>query len=325
MSRVLLADIGGTYARFAVANGRDVGEIWATEVSGHHDVVDALAAFSRAGTPLQGVEGALIAAAGPVEGGRCKLTNAAWTIDEDAIGSAFHFGWTRIVNDLEAIAAGLPDLVPAQLREIGGGSTVPGAPMAIIAPGTGLGVGCLLRGPAGRSVLASEGGHASLASTNADHDRIAAFLRRKHNHVSAERVLSGGGLSDLHQAFASFENESALRLPPSEVTARAFDGSSSACRAAIDAFCELLGAFAGDVALTFGARGGVFIGGGIAPRFADHLASSGFRTYFEAKGRLHPYVKRIRTNLILHPNPAFIGLLNLVPEMSNRARRPAPR
>ena len=321
MSRVLVADIGGSYARFAVASGRTVGEIWATEVSAHRDIVDAIAAFSRAGASLQGVEGALIAAAGPVEGGRCKLTNAAWTIDEDTIGAAFHFGWARIVNDLEAIAAGLPDLAPAHLREIGTGSAVPGAPMAIVAPGTGLGVGCLLLGSGGRSVLASEGGHASLASTTVEHDRITGFLRRKHDHVSAERVLSGGGLSDLHQAFASFENESALRLPPSEVTARAFDGSSPACRAAIDAFCELLGAFAGDVALTFGARGGVFIGGGIVPRFADHLGRSDFRTHFEAKGRMHAYVQRIRTNLILHPNPAFVGLLNLVPAASNRARR----
>lgn len=314
VKRTLLADIGGTYARFAVASGRDVGQIWATEVSAHRDIVDAIAAFARAGTPLQGVQGALIAAAGPVEGGRCKLTNAVWTIDEEAIAVAFHLGWTRIVNDLEAIAAGLPDLAPGHLREIGHGTAVPGAPMAIVAPGTGLGVGCLHRGPAGRSVLASEGGHASLACTNIDHDRIAAFLRRKYDHVSAERVLSGGGLSDLHQAFATFDNESALRLPPSEVTARAFDGSSPACRAAIDTFCELLGAFAGDVALTFGARGGVFIGGGIAPRFADLLARSNFRAHFEAKGRMHEYVKRIRTNLILHPNPAFIGLLNLVPE-----------
>ncbi len=313
MKRILLADIGGTYARFAVTCGRDVGQIWTTEVNAHHDIGDAITAFARAGGPLQGVEGALIAAAGPVEGGRCKLTNAVWTIDEESIAAAFHLGWARIVNDLEAVAAGLPDLDPKHLREIGGGTAMPGAPMAIVAPGTGLGVGCLLRGPAGRSVLASEGGHVSLACTTIDQDRIAAFLRRKYDHVSAERVLSGGGLSDLHQAFAAFETESPLRLPPSEVTASAFDGSSPACRAAIDTFCEFLGAFAGDVALTFGAWGGVFIGGGIAPRFADHLARSDFRTHFESKGRMHAYVKRIKTNLIIHPNPAFFGLLNLVP------------
>ena len=136
MRRTLLADIGGTYARFAVASGRNVGEIWATEVSAHHDIVDAIAAFARAGTPLQGVEGALIAAAGPVEGGRCKLTNAVWALDEESIASALHLRWTRIVNDLEAIAAGLPDLAPEHLREIGRGTAVPGAPMAIVAPGT---------------------------------------------------------------------------------------------------------------------------------------------------------------------------------------------
>lgn len=227
-------------------------------------------------------------------------------------------------NDLEAVAAGLPDLKPAHLREIGGGVAVPGAPMAIVSPGTGLGVGCLLSGPGGRCVLPSEGGHVSFASAGLEQDRIAAFLRRKYDHVSVERVLSGGGLSDLPQAIASLHGESAFRLSPSDVTARAFDGSSMACQEAVGMFCELLGAFAGDVALTFGARGGVFIGGGIAPRFVDHIAGSGFRTLFESKGRMHPYLKRIKTSIILHPNPAFIGLLSFLSHADKYQQRLRP-
>lgn len=312
MSRVLLADIGGTYARFAVAIDGTFGDIWSTEVNAHRDVVEAIAAFSRSRTERLRVDGALIAAAGPIEGGRCKLTNAAWTIDEDLVAREQGFGWARVVNDLEAVAAGLPDLRSTHLREIGDGVAVPGAPMAIVSPGTGLGVGCLFSGPGGRCVLPSEGGHVTLAGASLDHDRIVAFLRRKYDHVSVERILSGGGLSDLHQAIASSRDENSDRLPPKDVTARAFDGSSPACREAVDVFCEQLGAFAGDVALIFGARGGVFIGGGIVPRFVDHVARSGFRARFEAKGRMHPYLEHIKTSIIVHPNPAFIGLLSIL-------------
>lgn len=316
MTRVLLGDVGGTYARFAIASGQRVSPIWATEVGAHHDVVEALRSFAKAGNSLEDLDGALIAAAGPVEGGRCTLTNASWVIDEKELGKAFGFRWIKVVNDLEAVAAGLPYLARAQLRSVGGGSALPGTPMAIISPGTGLGVGCLVHGPAGATVVASEGGHATMAGLGAEHDRLIAFLRRKYDHVSAERILSGPGLSDLHQYFAIGCNESDLRIPPSEVTARAFDNSSSACRSAIDMFCELLGAFAGDVALLLGARGGVFIGGGIVPRFADRLAKSRFRRSFESKGRMRQYLERIETNLVLHPSPAFVGLQRLVPAAS---------
>jgi glucokinase len=312
MSRFLLADIGGTYARFALANERRIGTTWSTEVGSHASAIDALRDFlatDHGGAPI---DGALLAAAGPVEGGRCRLINAAWILDEEEIGRALSLPWVRIVNDLEAIAAGLPDLDPAHSRRIGpAGNAIPGAPMAIVAPGTGLGMACVIIGPAGRSVVTSEGGHAGLASMGNRDDDVIAILRRRFGRVSAERVLSGAGLVNLHQAMAELEGNALSRLTPSEVTAAALDGSSPTCRAAMDAFCAFLGAVAGDVALTFGARGGVYIGGGIAPRFTDHLARSDFRAQFDAKGRLRSYVERIPTWIILHPTPAFIGLMSL--------------
>lgn len=322
MSRVLLADIGGTYARFAITSGDGVGDIWSTEVDAHLDLSAAIAAFRRSRPEELRIDGALIAAAGAVQGGRCRLTNAAWTIDEAVIASAHGFGWVKVVNDLEAVAAGLPDLKPRHLREIGDGTPIPGAPMAIVSPGTGLGVGCLFRGPAGRCVLPSEGGHVTLAAASPDDEKIVAYLRQKYGHVSVERVLSGRGLSDLHQAIALREGQDAFRLLPRDVTARAFDGSSSVCREVVDTFCGVLGDFVGDVALMFGAQGGVFIGGGIVPRFVEHLAHSSFRARFEAKGRMAPYLKRIRTSVVVHPNPAFVGLTGLLSQLDRGPHAP---
>lgn len=311
MSRILLADIGGTYARFALAGHGAVGPTWSTEVGANESAIEALRRFLALGHGSEPVSGALLAAAGPVEGGRCKLTNAAWILDEEQIARALQLPWVRIVNDLEAVAAGLPDIDPGRTRLIGQDRALPGAPSLVIAPGTGLGMACVIVGPAGRCVVTSEGGHAALAATSEREDRLFAILRKRFGRVSAERVLSGPGLVNLHQAIAELDGGASVRLTPSQVTEAAFDGSSPLCRETIDAFCGILGAFAGDVALNFGARGGVYIGGGIVPRFVDHLAGSAFRDRFVSKGRMQPYLERIPTRIILHPNPAFIGLMSL--------------
>ena len=177
---------------------------------------------------------------------------------------------------------------------------------------------CLVSGPAGLTVVTSEGGHASLAGIDEATDRIIAILRRHHEHVSAEHVLSGPGLVRLYRAYATLDGREAAPIEPAQVTAQAFDGSSKWAHAAVDTFCALLGAVAGDCALTFGAQGGVFIGGGIVPRFVDHFARSRFRAAFEAKGRLAPYLARIPTMVIVHPNPAVFGLMKLVTEILRR-------
>jgi glucokinase len=325
MNRLLLADIGGTYARFALTREGVIGPTWATEVRSRNNVVDAIRDFLAVDGDGSHIDGALLAVAGPVEGGRSRLTNADWTVDEEEICRAFKLPWVRVVNDLEAAAAGLPDLSQSQTRPVGPDcAALVGAPMAIIAPGTGLGVACLLDGPAGRRVIPSEGGHSTLAASDPSQERMIGFLRDRYKHVSAERVLSGAGLSNLHMALASIEGTGVIHQTPAQVTTAAFDGSSPLCRATVDAFCSFLGAVAGDIALTFGARGGVFIGGGIVPRFIDHLAHSTFRAQFENKGRMKPYLARIPTRVITHPNPAFLGLMSLVKSMRNRLpTRPA--
>jgi glucokinase len=320
MTRLLLADIGGTYASFAIARDGVVGPTVTVEVAAHSTAIDAIRDVLAREPGRVPLDGAVLSAAGTVQGGRCTLTNAAWILDEVEIARALGWPWVRLVNDLEAVAAGLPHLPRSQTRAIGHAACValPGAPQLLLSPGTGLGMACLVSGPAGRSVVTSEGGHASLAGIDAETDRIIAVLRRTHEHVSAEHVLSGGGLVRLYQAIALLDGTAVAPIMPAEVTARAFDGSCKWSRAAVDTFCALLGAIAGDCALTFGAQGGVFIGGGIVPRFIDHVARSRFRPCFEAKGRLKPYLARIPTAVIVHPNPAVFGLMNLANETLRR-------
>ena len=320
MTRLLLADIGGTYASFAMARDGVVGPTVTVEVTAHHTAIDAIRDVLARTPERASLDGAMLSAAGTVQGGRCTLTNAAWILDETEIARAFGWPWVRLVNDLEAVAAGLPHLPRSQTRAIGHDTSrpLPGAPQLLFCPGTRLGMACLVSGPAGRSVVTSEGGHASLAGIDAETDRIIAVLRCTHEHVSAEHVLSGPGLVRLYQAIALLDGTEVAPIEPAQVTARAFDGSCKWSRAAVDTFCALLGAVAGDCALTFGAQGGVFIGGGIVPRFIDHFTRSRFRAAFEAKGRLTPYLARIPTAVIVHPNPAVFGLMNLANEILRR-------
>ena len=327
MTRLLLADIGGTYASFALASDDTVGPTVTVEVEAYHTAVEAIGDVLAREPQQAPLDGALLSAAGPVQGGRIALTNAAWILDEEEIARALRLPWVRLVNDLEAVASGLAHLPRSQTRTIGAGADagLPGAPQLLLSPGTGLGMACLVSGPGGLSVVTSEGGHASLAGIDAETDQIIAILRRHHEHVSAEHVLSGPGLVRLYQAIALLDGTAVPPILPADVTARAFDGSCKWSRRAVDVFCALLGAVAGDIPLTFEARGGVFIGGGIVPRFVDHLAHSRFREQFEAKGRLKPYLARIPTRVILHPNPAVFGLMNMVNKTFRPPRRSAVR
>lgn len=323
MNRLLLADIGGTFARFAAANGAGIGTVWTTSVSSQFNVLEAIEAFLKATGVGRRFDGALIAAAGPVEGGRCQLTNSSWVIDEAEIGLRFGIPWIRLVNDLEALAAGLPGLAQRHVRSVGPGASIPGAPMAVVAPGTGLGLACVTGGPAGRCVVAGEGGHATLSAIDEESERVISFLRHRFGHASAERALSGNGLVNIHDAIVAWDGARPETRTPSDITKSALDGSSPTCLRAVEMFCALLGVFAGNAALTFGARGGLFIGGGIVPRFGDHFVRSRFRQTFVAKGRMEGYLEHVPTRLILHPNPTFLGLLHIAESVRGLGRQMA--
>lgn len=308
MSNCLLADIGGTRARFALLAGSTIGPVESMATGEYASAIDAIKHFLNRQHKSEEVDSAVIAGAGPVEGGRCILTNARWILETDELKRTFPWRSVNIVNDVEALAWAIPRLTSSDVEGVGRGSEVAAEPVAVIAPGTGLGMACFIPGGDGARVLASEGGHATLAATDAREAAIIDALHRRYGHVSAERVLSGRGLVDLHGVLADLDGDGEQLHTAEQITRAAIYGDSSqACRA-LDAFCSFLGSVAGNAALMFGARGGVVIAGGIVPRIVDYLPRTAFRDRFESKGRLARYLEGISTSVIVRPDPAFLGL-----------------
>ena len=312
MRRVLLADIGGTYARFAVWKDDELGPVRSLDVRAHATMADAFRFFLAGLDDGAPIDAAILAVAGPVESGRCALTNSSWVADASGLQDEFAIPSVRIVNDQEAAAWGLSQFTPSDTRLIGPDTPTIGAPMALLSPGTGLGMACLIPGTPATVVIASEGGHATLAAATAREEALIGVLRRQFGHVSAERILSGNGLVNLYRAVATIDGVDIVSRAAAEITRAALDGTCTTCRTTLDTFCGFLGGVAGDLALLFGARGGVFIGGGIAPRIVEYLCRTDFRERFEAKGRLRRYLAGIPVRIILRPDPAFLGLATLV-------------
>lgn len=308
---ILLGDIGATNARFSLLSNGNLNAVSSFEVAKFGQFTDVLAIFIKEHCRQARIHQALLAIAGPIKGERVALTNSSWVIDTRELQNRFSLR-IRIVNDFEAVALSLPSLACTDLAEIGGGRSEAGAPMAVLGPGSGLGVACLVDHSGRSLVVASEGGHATLATTCEQEDRIADYLRKRFGHVSAERVISGSGLENIYMALAALEE---LEIPPrnaAEITENALSGECQLARRSLHAFCGFLGSFAGNVALTFGARGGVYIAGGISPRILDFLIRSEFRKRFEAKGRFRGYLEAIPSYVITHPAAALIGLKSLV-------------
>ena len=309
--KVLLADIGGTNARFAVLAGGTVGMITHMAVRDYGSFREALGVY-LGGLPEVGeIRGAILAAAGVVQNDRCALTNSSWVIDAGELRAAHGFSTVRLINDFEAVAWALPVLSRDQLFQIGGGQPVAAAPLAALGPGTGLGMALSIPHATGHLVLSSEGGHSTMAGNSAREDAVIAHLRQRFGHVSAETVLSGHGLENLHEALATLDNLTLPRRAAAEITRAGIEGTCPTSRATVDMFCAMLGTVAGNLALTLGARGGIFIGGGILRHMPDYLFRSPFRARFEDKGRLGKYLEPIPAYLILDEDAAFAGLRSL--------------
>jgi glucokinase len=306
---VLLGDIGATNARFALASKDVLGQVRTFEVAKYPQFEDALTLFlDEVGLP---VKDAAIAVAGPVVQRHAKLTNQAWTIDAGELKASFGLE-ARIINDFRAVALSLPLLKSGDLVAIGGGKVEEGMPKAVLGPGTGLGVACLANSSADPVVVTSEGGHATLAGTCDREDRIIQYLRDKFGHASAERAISGSGLENLYQAIAAIDGLTVGTQSAAEITNAALAGNCKIAHEALRTFCAFLGSFAGSLALTFGAKGGVYIAGGISPRILKFLRESEFRGRFEAKGRFRSYLEPIPLYVIVHPAAAFVGLQSLL-------------
>ncbi len=312
----LVGDIGGTRTRFGLV-GRDgtLERVEVGECRDHAGLAEALDAyFEGAGRGVR-PRRAAISVACPVTGDRVRLTNHPWSFSIEGIRRRFGFETLAVVNDFGAVARGVPHLGDADRMRIGGGRPAAGAAIAVLGPGTGLGVSGLVPAGGGWAVIEGEGGHATMAATGRREADVLAEVARELGHVSAERVLSGPGLVNLHAALRRLDGEPPGPDPaPHEIVAEGVHRRSSRCGEVLDLAAELLGTFAADLALTIGARGGVYVGGGIVPRHPGWLAESGFRRRFEAKGRFSEYLAAIPTYLILHEHPAFLGLASLVRE-----------
>lgn len=296
----LLADIGGTHARFALlAPGVDTPAPATTCLLDRFGDLAEVVETWLATQPGPRPDTAVLAVAGPVAGDRAVLTNRGWVVDGPVLARRLGLGSVALVNDFAALARALPLLGPAELLRLGDPEAgVAGAPISVLGPGTGLGVAALLP-PA--TVLATEGGHATLAAEDAREAEVVATLRsRLGGHVSAERgALSGQGIEALHAALGG---DPARRAP--EILREGVAGTDPLCRAAMGMFAAMLGSFAGNVALLHGARGGVFLAGGICPRMPEFLVASAFRTRFEAKGRFREWLAAVPTWLIRDPEAA---------------------
>lgn len=310
--RRLIGDIGGTNARFAIAQGGKYAHLKQVEVDRYPSLHDALADYLKAlpegeRSDLAGV----LDIAGPVRGDRIALTNQSWSFSIAELKDSLNLASLTVVNDFAATARAIPHLTPQQTFAIGPVIANPRGNIGIVGPGTGLGMSSLIPCGGDWTLVAGEGGHATLAASTEEEFAVIQMLRKRWSHVSAERVLSGAGLVNLYEALCGIGGYEPLMLTPADVTRRAMDKSDKNCVRAFGHFCEFLGSVAGDLALTIGAFGGVYIAGGILPRFKDAFAVSNFRARFESKGRFSKMLAGMPTWLILDENPGLIGLANM--------------
>lgn len=305
----LLADIGGTNARFALQSGDTAPEaIRVLATTDFSDLASAARAYLSMANPSEAPRHAAFAVAAPIAGERIDLTNSTWSFSTPDLKDALGLDALHVVNDFVAVALSVMKLGPDDARKIGGGNAFPATPIAVLGPGTGLGVSGLVPTESGWMPLATEGGHVTLPATNDREDAVIARLRETFGHVSAERAISGPGLVNLYTALADLGGSKAEQLTPEEVTRRAVHNLCPICAEAWTLFCSMLGTVAGNLALSAGARGGVFIAGGIVPGVADAFASSRFRDRFDDKGRFRPYMEAIPTYVITRERPALLGL-----------------
>ncbi|PZT90517.1 MAG: glucokinase [Citromicrobium sp.] len=310
---LVAVDIGGTHARFAIATVADDGSIALGEPETLH--TEDHASFQTAWQDFRERQGGTLpprvamAIAGPVGGDVIKFTNNPWIIRPALMQSKLNVDTYTIVNDFEAVAHAVARAPEDQLLHLTG----PDQPLtedgtiSILGPGTGLGVAHLWRSGETYRVQATEGGHIDFAPLDSIEDAILARLRKRHNRVSVERVVSGPAIVDIYQTLAAMENRKTRDEDDVAIWTRGMEDEESLAAAAVDRFCLSLGSVAGDIALAQGGFGGVVIAGGLGYRLRNHLPQSGFAERFRAKGRFEGLMGSIPVKLITHPQPGLFG------------------
>jgi glucokinase len=312
----LVADLGGTNVRFALAaadgQGRPVLGSMLEFTVGQFGSLAHAAEHYLAQMDAPRPRRSVIAVASAVTGDQIKLTNNAWSFSIAELRRQLGLEAIEVVNDFAAIAMAIPHLAPADLEAIGL-AAVPtsGSKLerrcAVMGPGTGLGV-CGLTLQQGRAVvIESEGGHVAFAPGNDYEIAILQYMLKRHARVSIERLVSGPGLQNLYAAVCAIEGAAAQLHTPEAITAGAKLGAETACRRAVELFCSILGSFAGDVALMYGAWDGIYLGGGMTTTLLPWICSGEFRLRFENKGRYSALMRKIPTFAIIHAQPGLLG------------------
>lgn len=305
---VLIADIGGTNARFGLVErpGEPHRELGTSPTGAHADPITAIREVALAGlecTPRT----AILAIAAPIEGDLVRFTNSPWVIEPKRLVAELGFTDVVVVNDFEAQGLALPSLGGDDVVAIGGGTVHADATKLVVGPGTGLGVGVLVHSRGVWIPVPGEGGHVTFAPRGARERAIVGLLAQDLGRVSAEHMLNGAGLVRIHRAIRLIDGGPVEALGPAAVTAAALDGEPTAVEV-MEIFAAALGRFAGDMALVCLPHGGVHIAGGIPPRVLPFLTDGRFRTAFEDKAPHRATVAGLATRVIVHPVPAFLGL-----------------
>ena len=318
----LLADIGGTNARFALETGPGQFAAPLTLACADYPRFQD-AAHAYLASCGEAVAHAVIAIANPVDGDAIRMTNHHWAFSIEAARAELQLATLLVVNDFTALAMALPSLGAAELMQVGGGAARAGGAIGLVGAGTGLGVSGLVALDGRWAALHSEGGHVAFSPAD---EREVAVLRygwQRYEHVSAERFVSGPGIALIREAIAASRGEAVdPDLTPADIAARALTGADPLCREAIDCFCGMLGTVAANLAVTLGAHGGIYIGGGVVPRLGAYFLASPFRARFENKGRFSAFTTRIPTWVITAEQPALAGASNIL--AAHLARQEAP-
>ena len=304
----LIGDIGATNSRLALLD--ETGQIQAPETFANAEFEDLETLLTHYLDRRRGSDRpsrAALAVAAPILSDHVEMTNLQWSFSQIGLQVALKLRRLHILNDFEALAWGLMTVGDEMRVRIGGGQAAKRAAIGVLGPGSGLGVGGLLPCQDGWTAISGEGGHVTLAASSREEVEIIEQIQEQYSHCSAERVLSGPGLVNLYHALSAQVGRGIAQIEPDDVTALALKREPLAERA-LGMFFAFLGTVASDLAVTLGARGGVYIAGGIVPRVVEQIKASGFRERFEAKGRYRSYVRAIPTFVLTEPTPAFRGL-----------------
>ncbi|MEW7849779.1 glucokinase [Massilia aurea] len=310
----LLADIGATHARLGLETAPGVlGQVAVLLCDDFDGIVPLLHAYLEQ-HPGGRIHHAAFALANPISGDLIRMTNREWQFSTDAVRRALGLSTLLIVNDFTALAMALPGFQPKDLLQIGGGAPQTHAVAGVLGPGTGLGVSGVIPTIDGFVTLGSEGGHVNFAPSDAREFAILQYAWREWKHVSNERLISGPGIELIYRALAERNGVDAPPRSTADIVGGALDAHDPLCLEVLETFAGMLGSAAANLAVTLGAFGGMFIGGGIVPRMGAWFAQSPFRARFEAKGRFRDYIAQIPTYIIMTPNPALYGVSAILSE-----------